>query len=116
MAGLWGLAAPPFLVVFEPGFALAFVWSLLGMMTLVFAIWADEAVTVFWMRGVGFFFLLLAVVGFSIDGAVLGLFNNTTPNNLLHLAWALGFFWDGFVSDALARVPAPEPVTKTYEN
>lgn len=103
LAGLWGLAAPPVLVLFEPNYELSIIWSLLGAVTLLLALYTQEEVMVFWMRSIGCFFLLLSIAGFSFDTAVLGIFPDTLALNLLHLSFALGFFWDGFVNDAWSR-------------
>ncbi len=111
LLGLWGLAAPPVLVLFDPNVELSILWSVLGALAIFLSLVGEEALRVFWMRTAGLFFLLLSIIGFSIDGSVFGLFGNTPPLNLLHLMWALGFFWEGFVSDALARAPLKRPTT-----
>jgi hypothetical protein len=95
--GVWGVFDSPVLVLFDATEGIVAVWIILGAVTLALALWALPLLPL-WMRITGIVLLMGAVAGFAFDDPFGRLFPDTTPNNLLMLALALGFCWSGFVS------------------
>ncbi|PIR47021.1 MAG: TonB-dependent receptor [Candidatus Vogelbacteria bacterium CG10_big_fil_rev_8_21_14_0_10_45_14] len=71
------------------------------ILTGVIAVWVSAksmAGTLMFLKIFGIVYLLVAVLGFFMDGKVLGLFHSNPADNWLHLVVALLFIWAGFWS------------------
>lgn len=116
LAGLLGFAMNgSVLGVFMAGTALSTLWVVAGVITLAVAVWMPGR-AVLWAKVAGIILAIVAVLGFVMNGPVLGSLDNTMADNSLHLVLAIVFLLVGFVPmgatmerPATASMPPSEP-------
>jgi hypothetical protein len=94
VVGLWGFVQNPVLGIFDANTAHSVVHLVSGLLLLGAAMWWDSA----WMLIVlGVVYAIVAVWGLLVPGNILGLIDNSTADNWLHVALAVVFLIVGFM-------------------
>ncbi len=96
IAGLWGFAYSPVLGMFDANAILSALWLITGLVVLAVAMWWEEQ-TSMTLIVLGVIYAIIAVVGLVISGDVLGMFNNTSADNWLHVVLAVVMLVAGFM-------------------
>jgi len=96
VVGLWGFVQNPVLDIFAANTVHSLVHLVSGLVLLAAAMWwAESAGLVLIVLGV--IYALVAILGFTVSGDILGLIDNTTQDNWLHTALAVVFLVLGFM-------------------
>lgn len=96
VVGLWGFVQNPVLDLFASNTVHSLVHLISGLVLLAAAMWwAESAGLVLIVLGV--IYALVAVLGFTVSGDILGLIDNTAEDNWLHAALAVVFLVVGFM-------------------
>jgi hypothetical protein len=82
--------------IFMADSALAALWLIAGVVTLIVAVWLP-AHAMLWAKAMGIVFAVIAVLGFVVNGPVFDYFDNTMADNVLHLVIAAIFLAAGFM-------------------
>ena len=104
IAGLWGFAASPVLGVFDANTMLSLAWLVTGLIILAVAMWWEEQ-TSMTLIVLGVIYAIIAVVGLVVSGDVLGMFNNTSADNWLHVVLAVVMLVAGFMGRGSSSMP-----------
>lgn len=96
IAGIWGFVMTPVLGAFDANSMLAAAWLVTGVIILAVAMWWEEQTAVT-LIVLGIIYAIIAVLGLVMPGDVLGVFNNTTADNWLHVVLAVVMLVAGFM-------------------
>ena len=100
VVGLWGFVQNPVLDLFAANTVHSLVHLISGLALLAVAMWwAESAALALIVLGV--IYALVAVLGFTVSGDILGLIDNTPEDNWLHTALAVVFLVVGFMGRGL---------------
>ena len=107
--GIWGFVQSPILTVFDSNTYMSVMHLASGAVLLGMAAWWTHNVA-FGLKIFGIVYALLAILGFVMDGdMIVGLFDNTVSNNVLHTLLAIVFLWAGFMATDIAIEPPTQP-------
>ncbi len=105
VAGLWGFVASPVLGMFDANTMLSLVWLVTGIIVLAVAMWWEEQ-TSMTLIVLGVIYAIIAVLGLVMSGDVLGMFNNTSADNWLHVILAVVMLVAGFMGRGDSSMPS----------
>lgn len=109
VVGLLGFVMNPVLGIFAANTSHSLVHLIGGLVLLAVALWAPASSSLA-LKVFGVIYAIVAVLGFFMAGDILGIIDNSTADNLLHVVLALVFLWGGFMAKDSPSAPAQTPM------